>query len=159
MLIAAVPSLIRFGRGHACEGIIAGQPSEKAAVKAKTNLAGATGRTGPRCFSRDLPDRCTLVIGSFRPHVLREYSLIADGEHGALIGPDGAISWLCAPRWDSPTVFSGLLGGHGRYVVTASDPWPIWGGYYGSLIWRSRWVGGGSRTECREALAMPAARR
>jgi GH15 family glucan-1,4-alpha-glucosidase len=92
-----------------------------------------------------------------RPHVLREYSLIADGERGALIGPDGAIAWLCAPRWDSPAVFSGLLGGQGRYAVTPSDPWHVWGGYYesGSLIWRSRWVGA-SRTECREALAMPA---
>ena len=93
----------------------------------------------------------------FRPHVLREYSLIADGERGALIGPDGAISWLCAPRWDSPAVFSGLLGGQGAYAVTPADPWHVWGGYYesGSLIWRSRWVGS-SRTECREALAMPA---
>jgi hypothetical protein len=91
------------------------------------------------------------------PRVLREYSLVADGERGALIGPDGAISWLCAPRWDSPAVFSGLLGGRGRYAVTPSDPWHVWGGYYesGSLIWRSRWVGS-SRTECREALAMPA---
>jgi len=92
-----------------------------------------------------------------KPHVLREYSLIADGERGALIGPDGAISWLCAPRWDSPAVHSGLLGGNGTYAVTPSDPWYVWGGYYesGTLIWRSRWVGE-SRTECREALAMPA---
>jgi len=92
-----------------------------------------------------------------KPHVLREYSLIADGERGALIGPDGAISWLCAPRWDSPAVLSGLLGGNGTYAVTPSDPWYVWGGYYesGTLIWRSRWVGE-SRTECREALAMPA---
>ena len=97
------------------------------------------------------------MIGSFRPHVLREYSLIADGERGALIGPDGAISWLCAPRWDSPAVFSGLLGGAGTYTVAPADPWRVWGGYYesGTLIWRSRWVGS-SRTECREALAMPA---
>jgi alpha,alpha-trehalase len=97
------------------------------------------------------------MTGSFRPHVLREYALIADGERGALIGPDGAMSWLCAPRWDSPAVFSGLLGGRGVYAVTPADPWHVWGGYYenGSLIWRSRWVGS-SRTECREALAMPA---
>ena len=97
------------------------------------------------------------MTGSFRPRVLREYSLIADGERGALIGPDGAISWLCAPRWDSPAVFSGLLGGRGTYAVTPADPWHVWGGYYetGTLIWRSRWVGT-SRTECREALAMPA---
>ena len=101
------------------------------------------------------------MTGSFRPHVLREYSLIADGERGALIGPDGAISWLCAPRWDSPAVFSGLFGGRGTYAVTPADPWYVWGGYYetGTLIWRSRWVGSSrteSRTECREALAMPA---
>jgi hypothetical protein len=96
------------------------------------------------------------MIKSLKPHVLREYALIADGERGALIGPDGAISWLCAPRWDSPAVLSGLLGGDGTYAVTPSDPWHVWGGYYesGTLIWRSRWVGE-SRTECREALAMP----
>jgi hypothetical protein len=95
--------------------------------------------------------------GSFGPHVLREYALIADGERGALIGPDGAMSWLCAPGWDSPAVFSGLLGGRGVYAVTPADPWHVWGGYYenGTLIRRSRWVGA-SRTECREALAMPA---
>ena len=88
------------------------------------------------------------MTGSFRPHVLREYSLIADGERGALIGPDGAISWLCAPRWDSPAVFSGLFGGRGTYAVTPADPWYVWGGYYetGTLIWRSRWVGS-SRTD------------
>jgi GH15 family glucan-1,4-alpha-glucosidase len=89
--------------------------------------------------------------------VLREYALVADGERGALIGPDGSVAWLCTPRWDSPAVFSGLLGGAGRYTVTPSDPWHVWGGYYedGTLIWRSRWVSG-SRIECREALAMPA---
>ncbi len=90
--------------------------------------------------------------------MLREYSLIADGQRGALIGPDGAIAWLCAPRWDSPATFSGLLGGPGSYAVTPSDPWYVWGGYYeaGTLIGRSRWGGGSSHTECREALAMPA---
>jgi alpha,alpha-trehalase len=91
------------------------------------------------------------------PRVLREYALVADGERGALIGPDGSVAWLCAPRWDSPAVFSGLLGGAGRYTVTPADPWHVWGGYYedGTLIWRSRWVGAW-RTECREALVMPA---
>jgi len=91
------------------------------------------------------------------PRVLREYALIADGERGALIAPDGSVAWLCVPRWDSPAVFSGLLGGPGRYTVTPADPWHVWGGYYenGSLIWRSRWAGDG-RVECREALAMPA---
>jgi GH15 family glucan-1,4-alpha-glucosidase len=89
--------------------------------------------------------------------VLREYALVADGERGALIGPDGSVAWLCVPRWDSPAVFGGLLGGQGRYTVTPVDPWHVWGGYYedGTLIWHSRWVGD-HRIECREALAMPA---
>jgi len=91
------------------------------------------------------------------PRVLREYALVADGERGALIAPDGSVAWLCAPRWDSPAAFSGLLGGAGRYTVAPADGWHVWGGYYenGSLIWRSRWVSDW-KTECREALAMPA---
>ena len=90
------------------------------------------------------------------PRVLREYAFIADGERGALIGPDGSIAWLCIPRWDSPAVFAQLLGGAGRYRVSPADSWHVWGGYYesGTLIWRSRWTGAGV-TECREALALP----
>ena len=91
------------------------------------------------------------------PRVLREYALLADGERGAVIGPDGSVGWLCVPRWDSPAAFSGLLGGPGGYTIAPADPWHVWGGYYenGSLIWRSRWVGD-AKIECREALAMPA---
>jgi alpha,alpha-trehalase len=101
----------------------------------------------------------TPMRGQVQPRVLREYAFIADGERGALIGPDGTIAWMCAPRWDSPAVFAELLGGDGRYGVAPADSWHVWGGYYegGSLIWRSRWVGQ-SVTECREALAMPADR-
>ena len=91
------------------------------------------------------------------PRVLREYAVVADGERGALIGQDGSIVRLCVPCRDGPPVFSGLLGGPGRYTVTPADPWHVWGGYdeSGTLIWRSRWVGSW-RTECREALALPA---
>jgi len=95
--------------------------------------------------------------GGWPPRALRDYAFLADGERGALIGPDGAIVWLCVPRWDSPPVFAALLGGAGGYAVTPADPWYVWGGYYepGTLIWRSRWVGA-AVTECREALARPA---
>jgi alpha,alpha-trehalase len=98
-----------------------------------------------------------MMMTDFTPRVLREYALVADGERGALIGPHGEVAWLCVPRWDSPAVFSGLLGGPGRFTVAPADPWYVWGGYYedGTLIWRSRWTGE-SRVECREALAMPA---
>ena len=48
---------------------------------------------------------------SWPPRALRDYAFLADGERGALIGPDGAIVWLCVPRWDSPPVFAALIGG------------------------------------------------
>ena len=94
---------------------------------------------------------------AFRPHVLREYALLADGERGALIGPHGEITWMCAPRWDSDAVFSALIGGGGVYAVTPADERHVWGGYYepGSLIWHSRWITSDGVIECREALAFP----
>ena len=110
-----------------------------------------------RAFGTRSRGHLGLVDTVWQPHVLREYSFIADGERGALIDPDGAIVWLCMPQWDSPAVFSALLGGRGGYAVTPADSRYVWGGYYeaGSLIWRSRWVTR-SVTECREALALPA---
>ena len=62
------------------------------------------------------------------PRVLRDYALLADGERGALIGPEGDIAWMCAPRWHSDAVFSTLIGGAGTYAVTPSDPRYVWGG-------------------------------
>lgn len=92
----------------------------------------------------------------FPPHVLREYALLADGERGALCGPRGDIAWLCAPRWDSDSVLSGLVGGPGVYSVTPAEP-HVWGGDYepGTLIWRNRWVTSETTIECRDALAYP----
>jgi GH15 family glucan-1,4-alpha-glucosidase len=94
------------------------------------------------------------------PHALRDYAVIADGERGVLIGPQGHHAWMCFPWWESPAVFSGLLGGRGNYSVSPADDWHVWGGYYepGSLIWHSRWVSGDAVVECRQALARPASR-
>ena len=91
-----------------------------------------------------------------RPHTLRDYALLADGERGILVSPRGDFSWMCFPRWDSGAVFSSLIGGSGAYSITPRDRF-VWGGYYeaDSLIWRSRWVSGSATVECREALALP----
>jgi alpha,alpha-trehalase len=47
---------------------------------------------------------------------LEDLSLIGDGSTCALVGLDGAISWMCVPRFDSEPLFCGLLdcvrGGH-----------------------------------------------
>lgn len=90
------------------------------------------------------------------PHVLREYSVIADGRRGAVIGPRGDIAWLCFPFFESPTVFDTLLGGTAAYNVHPEEPC-VWGGYYedATLIWQDRWVTSSDAiVECREALSL-----
>ncbi|OKI49731.1 glycoside hydrolase [Micromonospora sp. CB01531] len=94
------------------------------------------------------------------PSVLREYALIADGRRGALVGPDGNVTWLCAPGWADPPVFSRLVGGRGDYLVTPANRRFVWGGHYeaASLVWVSRWVTTDGIIQCREALLFPGER-
>ncbi len=92
-----------------------------------------------------------------RVYALRDYALLADGERGALVDPEGNVAWMCAPRWHDPALFSVLIGGDGVYTVTPTGRF-VWGGYYepGTLIWRSRWITNDGVIECREALSRPA---
>ncbi len=94
-----------------------------------------------------------------RSHVLREYAFLGDGWRGALVGPQGDVSWMCLPQWQDEPVFSGLIGGSGRYVVEPDGVDYVWGGSYepGTLIWGSRWVTTHGVVESRDALAYPGA--
>jgi hypothetical protein len=98
----------------------------------------------------------TAEHGTYPPQALHDCAFLADGERGALVGPRGEITWLCAPRWHSGAVFSTLIGGTGLYAVTPTGRF-VPGGHYeeGSLIWRSRWVTGDGIVESREALGFP----
>ena len=74
---------------------------------------------------------------------IEDYALIGDMQSAALVGRDGSIDWLCFPRFDSPAIFSALLGdeenGHWR-IGPAGKPLCTRRRYKGdTLILETEW--------------------
>ena len=40
---------------------------------------------------------------------IADFAFLSNCHTGALIAPDGAVDWLCVPRFDSPSIFGSLL--------------------------------------------------
>jgi len=56
---------------------------------------------------------------------LGDYAAIGEGRSVALIAPDGAIDWWCAPNLDSPALFDRLLDSQlgGYFQLVPDAPW------------------------------------
>jgi GH15 family glucan-1,4-alpha-glucosidase len=49
-------------------------------------------------------------IGAGRAVPIGDHGFLSDGEVSALVAPDGSVSWMCVPRFDSASVFGSILG-------------------------------------------------
>jgi GH15 family glucan-1,4-alpha-glucosidase len=75
-----------------------------------TSTDGATGIssvTGTVSESAAPPHDTHYSSGNFPG--IGDYAFLSDCETNCLIAPSGAIEWMCAPRPDSPSVFTALL--------------------------------------------------
>ena len=88
---------------------------------------------------------------------IEDYAFLSDCHTGALVAPDGAVGWLCVPRFDSPSVFGTLLdreagyfrlGPFGINVPTARAYEP------GTNILATTWNTPGGWVVVRDALTM-----
>ncbi|WP_410813918.1 glycoside hydrolase family 15 protein [Micromonospora sp. 067-2] len=59
-------------------------------------------------------------MDSYSP--VEAHGLIGDLQTAALVGTDGTLDWFCAPRFDSPSLFGGLLDRHrGGYFQVSPE--------------------------------------
>ena len=79
---------------------------------------------------------------------IEDYALIGDGHTVALVARDGAIDWLCWPRFDSDACLSALLGTeeHGTWRIAPGDPATVTRRYAGDdLVLRTEFATAGGR--------------
>ena len=57
--------------------------------------------------------------------LIQDHGLIGDLQTAALVSTDGTVDWFCAPRFDSPSIFAGLLdrrkGGYFQVVPVDTE--------------------------------------
>ena len=68
-----------------------------------------------------------------RFHPIREHGMIGDSRTAALVAPDGSIDWMCAPRFDSASIFAAILDPvrGGRWRVRPTDDLDVQRTYLG----------------------------
>ena len=66
-----------------------------------------------------IPEPPHAASESFPP--IGDYGFLTDCETCALVAPDGAVEWMCTPRFDSPSVFGAMLD-RARRGAVASGP-------------------------------------
>lgn len=60
-------------------------------------------------------------VDGFLP--IADHGVVGDGATAALLGRDGSVAWLCAPRFDSPPLFCPILDADrgGRFAIAPGE--------------------------------------
>ena len=88
-----------------------------------TENAGLASNGGAAAFDRMPPVPMLTVPALASPYPpIGDYGFLSDCESTALVAPNGAVEWMCAPRMDSPSVFGALLDrGAGHFRLGAAE--------------------------------------
>src|SRR5205085_11296297 len=95
-------------RGHRCDARAAPVPRHHpAGVIARTRRLPTVSRVMSATPTRESGRQSAAAPSPFPP--IADYAFLSNCHTGALVAPDGAVDWLCVPRFDSPSIFASLL--------------------------------------------------